>query len=966
MMAKKPTYEQLEHAVEALRASEEKYRILVSESPLGIALIGRDGEYEYVNPKFTHMFGYTLEDIPTGREWFAKAFPDPELRDQILSTWIADLKDSKTGETRSRTNSVVCKDGSEKIVRFRPVSLGSGDQFVTYEDISDRQRAEEALRESEERLRTFMDSVTDFFAVTDKDENFVYVNKSMADTLGYSEEEMTGMHISEVIDEESMTNFMPEVKDLVENGKLNIEATWVKKDGEKVQGELYVTAIYDAHGDYIGSRGVFRNITDRKRAEKALKGAYDDLEQRVRERTAELVNVNKQLEVEIQERKRAEQTAHDSEEKYRNLVERAAEGIVILQDGLVKYANPRLLELTGYSVEDTIGTPFAKYVHPDEVTEAAENFKAWIAGEEYSGSHERRLVHKDGSIIHTEVSIGLITYQDKPAVLASMRDITERKLAEEALKESVRRMQIAYDQSTVYAEELKGEIAERKRGETALRASEEKYRSLVESAEDSVYLVDIDSKYLFMNEKHLSRFGEPEDQVMGRPYSEFHSPEETKAFTEKVNEVFKTSNPVWHEYRSDRDGRHFLRTLSPVKKTDGKTTAVTIVSKDITEQKRLEAQLQQAQRMEAIGTLAGGIAHDFNNVLMAIQGHTSLMSSDIDTDHPHFEHLSGIEHTVQRGAGLARQLLGFARGGKYEVKSSDMNELIEESCKMFGRTKKEIEIHTKYQKDIWPAEVDRAQIEQVLLNLYVNAWQAMPHGGHLYVETTHAIVDENDAKPSGIEPGNYVKIVVTDTGVGMDKVTQQRIFDPFFTTKEMGRGTGLGLASAYGIIKNHGGIIRVYSEEGEGSTFNIYLPASEKEIEVGEGKPVEEVVKGTGTILLVDDENMVLGVGKEMLERIGYSVMLATNGMEAVQVYRKHKDEIDLIILDMIMPEMGGGETYDQIKEDSPKVKVLLASGYSINGEATEILKRGCNGFIQKPFNMKELSGRIREVLDNE
>ncbi|MBW1744652.1 MAG: response regulator, partial [Deltaproteobacteria bacterium] len=192
------------------------------------------------------------------------------------------------------------------------------------------------------------------------------------------------------------------------------------------------------------------------------------------------------------------------------------------------------------------------------------------------------------------------------------------------------------------------------------------------------------------------------------------------------------------------------------------------------------------------------------------------------------------------------------------------------------------------------------------------------------------------------------------------------IFDTFFTTKEMGRGTGLGLASAYGIIKNHGGIIRVYSEESEGSTFNIYLPASEKQIEVGEGKPVEEIVKGTGTILLVDDENMVLGVGKEMLERIGYSVLLASSGMEAAEIYKKHKDEIKLVILDMIMPDMDGGQTYDQIKEDNPNVKVLLASGYSINGKASEILKRGCDGFIQKPFNMKELSIKIRDVLEQE
>jgi PAS domain S-box-containing protein len=965
-MAKKPTREQPEGNVEVLRASEEKYRILVSESPLGVALIGRGGRYEYVNPKFTKMFGYTLEDIPTGREWFDKAFPDPELRDQIISTWITDLRESKTGEFRPRTGTVTCKDGTEKVVRFRPVTLESGEQFVTYEDISDYQRAQEALRESEEMLRSFMDSLTDFFAITDKDENLTYVNRSMADTLGYSEEEMIGMPISKVISEESMANFVPEVNELVENGQLSIEATWVKKNGEEVHGELSVKAMYDAHGNYVGSRGVFRNVTDRKRAEEELKKAYDELEKRVQERTAELINVNEQLELEIQERKRAEEAAHQSEEKYRNLVERATDGIVIIQDGLIKYANPRLGEMTGYSPNDGIGMPFTKYIHPDDVAESVEKYDAWIGGKELESPYERRLVDNNGNTIYAELSIGIITYQDKPAVLVSVRDITERKQAEETLQESVRRMQIAYDQSTVYAEELKREIVERRRWEEALQSSEEKYRSLVESTDDSVYLVDADCNYLFINEKHRTRFGLEEDQVVGSPYSNFHSEEETKAFTEKVDEVFRTNKSVWHEYRSRRDGRHFLRTLSPVKEADGTTTAVTIVSKDITERKRLEAQLQQAQRMEAIGTLAGGIAHDFNNVLMAIQGHTSLMFGDVDTEHPHFEHLSGIEHTVQRGAGLARQLLGFARGGKYEVKSSDINEVIEESCKMFGRTKKEVEIHTKFQKDIWPAEVDRAQIEQVFLNLYVNAWQAMPHGGNLYVETTHAVFDESEAKPFGIEPGNYVKISVTDTGVGMDKATQERIFDPFFTTKEMGRGTGLGLASAYGIIQNHGGIIRVYSEEGEGSTFNIYLPASEKQVEEGEGKPLEQIVKGTGTVLLVDDENMVLGVGKEMLERIGYNVLLATSGMEAVQIYKKHKDEIDLVILDMIMPDMGGAETYDQLKKNSPKVKVLLASGYSINGKAADILERGCNGFIQKPFNMKELSGRISEILDTE
>ena len=384
------------------------------------------------------------------------------------------------------------------------------------------------------------------------------------------------------------------------------------------------------------------------------------------------------------------------------------------------------------------------------------------------------------------------------------------------------------------------------------------------------------------------------------------------------------------------------------------------------ERKRLEAQFQEAQKMEAIGTLAGGIAHDFNNVLMGIQGHASLMLLRTGPEHPHFQRLKGIEDMVQTGANLTKQLLGFARGGKYDVKPTDLNELIENSSEMFGRTQKNVEIDRKYQHDILPVEVDRGQIEQVLLNLFVNAWHAMPGGGHLYVETSNVTLDEKDTSPFGVKPGDYVRMSVTDTGIGMDEATRQRIFDPFFTTKEMGRGTGLGLASAYGIIKNHGGIINVYSKRQAGTTFDICLPASEKDIAAEEKKRANEILKGEETVLLVDDEDTILDVGKDMLVEMGYKVLVARSGKEAIEVYRKHRDKIALVIVDMVMPEMGGGEVYDIMKENNPKVKALLASGYSIDGQATEILERGCDGFIQKPFDVKALFGKIREILDKE
>ena len=381
------------------------------------------------------------------------------------------------------------------------------------------------------------------------------------------------------------------------------------------------------------------------------------------------------------------------------------------------------------------------------------------------------------------------------------------------------------------------------------------------------------------------------------------------------------------------------------------------------EEVEMQKRLAESEKFRALGQMATGVAHDFNNLLMGIQGNTSLMLLEIASSHPHYERLKNIEQSVKSGAELTKQFLGFSRDGKYGVKPTDPNDLIEKSSRMFGRTKKEINIHIKHQKDIWAVEVDQGQIEQALLNLYVNAWQAMPGGGELYIATQNITLNKRFTRPYQVTAGKYVKISVTDTGVGMDEATQQRIFEPFFTTKGMGRGTGLGLASVYATIQNHSGIIKVSSKKGQGTTFAIYLPASEKEVIVEKGPP-EELLKGTGTVLLVDDEDIIIDVGQEILKALGYKVLVARGGKEAIDVYKANKDRIDMVILDMIMPGMGGGETYDRMKEINPDIKVLLSSGYSIDGQATGILERGCDGFIQKPFTMKELSGKIRKVIE--
>ena len=293
----------------------------------------------------------------------------------------------------------------------------------------------------------------------------------------------------------------------------------------------------------------------------------------------------------------------------------------------------------------------------------------------------------------------------------------------------------------------------------------------------------------------------------------------------------------------------------------------------------------------------------------------------------------------------------------------DINELLLESATMFGRTKKEIHIHTKLQTQPIVVEADRRQIEQVLLNLYINAWQAMPDGGELYLETRIVTLGDAYCKPYQVKPGDYAKVSVTDTGIGMDESIRQHIFDPFFTTKDKGRGTGLGLASAYGIIKNHAGIITVNSHVGQGTRFNIYLAITDKkvyrEVPIGTG-----LVKGSETILLVEDEDLVLQVGQALLERLGYRVIVAKDGKQAVDTTVKKKDAIDLVILDLIMPKMGGDKAFDLIREIQPAMPVILSSGYSINDQATAIMQRGCNEFIQKPFTISELSQKVRKILD--
>ena len=631
------------------------------------------------------------------------------------------------------------------------------------------------------------------------------------------------------------------------------------------------------------------------------------------------------------------------EKRFQTVFDAAPLGIAIADaKGYFLEANDAFFRLLGYSKDEIKKLTFMDITHPDDRSETIRLSKKAFNGENNSYQTEKRYLKQNGEYLWGIVRATAITDNngDVQYWLALIEDITEHKAAKEALKQTGKR-----------------------------------YRNILESIEEGYFEVDLKGNFTFFNDQVCEIIGYPREELMGMNNRQYTSPATAQKMYQTFNRMFKSGKSAkitnYEIIRKDGTRKTLEVSAALMRNSEGAPIGFRGVLRDVTDRiqadkdkKRLESQVQHAQKMEAIGTLAGGIAHDFNNLLMGFQGNISLMLMDLVEDHPHCEFLHNMERYVKRGSELTRQILGFARGGKYQVKTTLLNDLINKSADMFRRTKKEITIHKKYQDDLWSVEVDQGQIEQVLLNLFVNAWQAMPGGGNLFLETNNVTLEENDYdRPYAISPGRYVRISVSDTGIGMDKATQERIFEPFFTTKEVGRGTGLGLASTYGIIKNHNGIINVYSEKGHGTTFKIYLPASKKQVIEEKSKP-EVAQGGTEMILLVDDEEMVADIGKDMLEKLGYTILVAFSGAEAIKIFNANRDEVKLVILDMIMPDMSGGETFNRLKAIKPDAKILLSSGYSLDGRASKIMKRGCNGFIQKPFNLKQISRKIREILD--
>lgn len=621
----------------------------------------------------------------------------------------------------------------------------------------------------------------------------------------------------------------------------------------------------------------------------------------------------------------------EAEERYRMLVETMNDGLSILdKNGAIVYANDSLCKILHYSNDELVGKNV--FILFDDVNQQL---------------FQKKLEQlKRGSPSAFEITMKGKNKEDIPSIFSTQR---------------IEDSDGNYDGSFAVITDITEQIQSKEK----IRESEVKYRGLFEDSLDAIVIMDRNGNFMDVNRAAYELLGYTKEGLVKIPFQQIY--ENIDALLAFQHEIDDNGYVKEHAARIRKNDGALLDCLISANSHKGKDGAIIgyqAIIRDITEKKRLETQIHRAQKMDSIGTLASGITHDFNNLLMGMRGKVSLMLFKIDSNHPHYEKLKTIEQLIDSATGLTKQLLDFARGGQFVMKTADVNEIIKTSSNMFGRTNKAINIHKKYQKYAWAVNVDQGQIEQVLLNMYVNSAQAMPAGGDIYISSENVVLHENFVKPFQIKPGKYVKISVQDNGIGMDEKMMQRVFDPFFTTKKAEKGSGLGLSMAYGIIKKHGGIIDVSSEKGSGTTFDIYLKVSEKPIKKIK-KISQSVLTGNESILVIDDEEVIIDHIKEMLETLGYRVLWSLKGKEALEIYKNNISDIGIVILDMIMPEMSGSDVYQHLMDINPNVKILLASGYTADDKVLEILKNEHCGFIQKPFDIVHLSHKVREIIDS-
>ncbi len=813
----------------------------------------------------------------------------------------------------------------------------------------------------------------------------------------------------------------------------------------------------------------------------------------------------------LDEQQRVDRALRESEVKYRAVVEHAKEGIVVVQDGLLRYLNPSAIDLTGYRDDEIIGKPFSDFVFPEDATELIGEYERKLSGDPRTFPTHYRIIAKGGSVKWLEGSGVLIEWENRPALLSFIRDVTDQKHAEQEKEEKNRtviryqatlldlakadlsdlpaafakitevaagalpvdrvgiwlfgenrthlvlmdlfksregvheaglrltsaqypRYFSALDQSRLiaaddaaadertkeFAEEyltpldiqamidvpirLRGAVVgvlchehsgssrkwsleeqefatsladtislameahERKSAELALQVSEEQYRTLFENSLDTMFTVDLKGNFTSLNQAGESLTGYPRRKLIGKNYRDYVSPEVADLIFSSYNTLYRTGKPlsgIRYSFTGNDGRERTVEGYVTLQKRGDVVVGFQGTLKDITDRLKLEQQLIQSQKMEAVGTMAGGIAHNFNNIMVGIMGYSEFLMMNKKPDDPDFKALSIIHEGTVRASELTKQLLNVSRGGQFNLVTIKLNQVIERILPLISGTfDKSIDLVTHFAPDLMVMEGDMSQIEQCLLNLCINARDAMPEGGKLIIETCNQILDDDFVRSHiGASAGPHVVVAITDTGTGIPPEVRDHIFEPFFTTKQQKGGTGMGLATVYGIIRSHRGVVSVYTEIGEGTSFKLYFPAGSGAVEEHAVRlETSQSVPGA-TILLIDDEPVVREMWGDFLIQKGYRVITAEDGLHGIERFKDFKNEINLVILDMIMPNLGGKETLDALRKIDPKIKVLVTSGYSENGQAGEIVSLGIDGFVQKPSQLTQLERQIVQIL---
>jgi two-component system cell cycle sensor histidine kinase/response regulator CckA len=871
----------------------------VESSADAILTTALDGTIETWNPAAERLFGYPARGA-IGRPITIIASPDRvaelERRARLLEQGqpVEPYETQRVrGDGREMSLSVTMsatRDSRGALVGFSGV----------VRDITERKRAEEALRSSEEKLRLLLERLPIGISLLDQDRTVTYVNPALEQILGISRDGL--------------------LRGEYENRR------FVRPDGTSMPPEEFASE---------------RAFRERRPVEGVETGVITESGQTIWTSVSATPFAKPEqgvvvATVDVSKRRKAEEALQASETRFRSLIEYSTDLITIVgADGRFKYSSPSASRLLGYDPGEMIGQVGFDFVHPDDVLRIQDAFGRALRVGAVTIREVFRFRHKDGSWRAFEsVVTNLMDEPTVAGVVINSRDVTDRVRAEDAL-----------------------------------RHSEADFRGLVEHATLGIYRATPDGRFLTVNPALIKMLG--------------------YGWVEELLQLDITRDVYAHpEQRADLTAqfgqRDEARTETEWKRKDGSLITVRLnvrtvrdpggqlecyegLVEDVTEQRSLENQFRQAQRLEAVGRLAGGVAHDFNNILTAITGYSDLLLEDLGPEDPKRPDVEEIKAAALRAAALTRQLLAFSRKQTLQTQVLDLNAVVQTLEKMLRRLiGEDVKLELALASTLGAVRADPGQIEQVILNLAVNSRDAMPNGGRLTIETANVDLDEAYAREhAGVSPGRYVMLAVSDTGVGMDAETRSHMFEPFFTTKELGKGTGLGLATVYGIIKQSGGYVWAYSEPGHGATFKVYLPQVD-ELPAGAGlpEPVLPVAGGRETVLVAEDDPSVRAIVSDVLTQKGYRVLRALDGQAALELARGHPAEIHLLVTDLVMPGMTGRELAEALTAARPGLRVLYMSGYTDDVVVRHgVLEEGMP-YLQKPFTPRALASKVRELLN--